>query len=398
MTLMLPTTNRDSGSAEEGSGTRSSSRPRPSAGVGRVVALSLATGFVAAVLLAALRWSRSGKTSSLAQFCADSRRAGRCCGCFRCDSRTSLSGGRRYLLCSWGSAGSCWWPSALLWRDPQLGLAAHALVGDLDAVPDAQGHAQPQRPRAALPGVRDPCPLGGRRRLRDPWGGDGFERRPGDRQVDRRRRPQAVYDLCRLRQPDRRPRTRRRRNVLAARLDHTGRRTQHPRVRVRPCGSWLERDRRHNSGRRTDSHRPPHLAAPRRRTWTVCPGRALVRWPVRAHLRRALLRRGCGPGPRGLDCVEGTREVCHASFRRHLSRPCRPSPRPGIALSPRRPAPLGRAVRLGGASVAISRRGSAPAMRRHAGSAAPSTSTCEARPRRKRLPHFATSATSPSSS
>ena len=54
MTLMLPTTNRTSGSAEEGSGTRSSSRPRPSAGVGRVVALSLATGFVAAVLLAAL--------------------------------------------------------------------------------------------------------------------------------------------------------------------------------------------------------------------------------------------------------------------------------------------------------------------------------------------------------
>ncbi len=54
MTQMLPTTNQTSGSAEEGSDTRSSSRPRPSAGVGRIVALSLATGFVAAVLFAAL--------------------------------------------------------------------------------------------------------------------------------------------------------------------------------------------------------------------------------------------------------------------------------------------------------------------------------------------------------
>ena len=40
---------------------------------------------------------------------------------------------------------------------PQLGLAAGApLVGDLDAAPDAPRHAQPQRPRPALPGVRDP--------------------------------------------------------------------------------------------------------------------------------------------------------------------------------------------------------------------------------------------------
>ena len=54
MTQMLPTTSPTSGRAEEGSGTRSSSRPRRSAGLGWVVALSLATGSVAAVLLAAL--------------------------------------------------------------------------------------------------------------------------------------------------------------------------------------------------------------------------------------------------------------------------------------------------------------------------------------------------------
>ncbi len=54
MTQTLPTTNPTSGRAEEGSGTRSSNGPRSSAGLGWVVALSLATGFVAAVLFAAL--------------------------------------------------------------------------------------------------------------------------------------------------------------------------------------------------------------------------------------------------------------------------------------------------------------------------------------------------------
>ena len=54
MTQTLPTTHPTSGRAEEGSDTRSSSRPRPSAGLGWVVALSLATGVVAAVLFAAL--------------------------------------------------------------------------------------------------------------------------------------------------------------------------------------------------------------------------------------------------------------------------------------------------------------------------------------------------------
>ena len=126
-------------------------------------------------------------------------------------------------------------------------------------------------------------------------------------------------------------------DVLANGLDHPGRGTQYPRVRLRPCRSWLERDRRQPSGRRTDSHRPAHLAAPRRRHRAVCPGRALLRWPVRPHLRCALPRRGCGPGPRGLHGVEGTREVRHSIDRRSATG--QPSPRPGVALGSRRPAP-----------------------------------------------------------
>ena len=54
MTQTLPTTHPTSGRAEEGSDTRSSSKPGSSAGLGWIVALSLATGFVAAVLFAAL--------------------------------------------------------------------------------------------------------------------------------------------------------------------------------------------------------------------------------------------------------------------------------------------------------------------------------------------------------
>ena len=120
---------------------------------------------------------------------------------------------------------------------------------------------------------------------------------PGVRTVDRRRRPPAVARVRRLWQSDRRPRTWRRRDVLTTGSDRTGRGRPDPRLRLRPRRSRRERDRRQPPGRRADSHRSPHLAAPRRRHRAVRAGGALLRRSVRPHLRRALPRRGCGPGP-----------------------------------------------------------------------------------------------------
>ena len=55
-----------------------------------------------------------------------------------------------------------------------------------------------------------------------------IDRHASDRQVDRRRRPQALPQLCRLRKSDRRPRTRRRGDVLTTGLDRTSRGSRVP--------------------------------------------------------------------------------------------------------------------------------------------------------------------------
>ena len=172
---------------------------------------------------------------------------------------------------------------------------------------------------------------------------------------------------------------------------------QYPRVRVRPCRSWLERDRRQPPGRRADSHRSAHLAAPRRRRRAVRPGGALVRRPVRPHLRRALPRRGCGPGAPRLHCVEGTREVRHSVFRQFRGTG-RPSSRPDVSLGSRRLDLACWGSWISGLFPRNPETRRGPAWRRRAGSAVPSTSTCVAALRRRKLLHFATSPTSRCSS
>jgi hypothetical protein len=61
----------------------------------------------------------------------------------------------------------------------------------------------------------------------------------------------------------------------------------------------VERSSQHTPGRLTDRHRPAHVAATRRRPGSLRAGRPLLRWPLRAHLRRPLPGRCRWDGDRG---------------------------------------------------------------------------------------------------
>ena len=85
-------------------------------------------------------------------------------------------------------------------------------------------------------------------------------------------------------------------HVLESGVDHSGGSPRHPGLRLRPCGSWMERARGRPSGRHADRDRPAHVAAAREGPRTVRAGGPLLRRALRAHLRRPLPRRGCRHG------------------------------------------------------------------------------------------------------
>ena len=66
--------------------------------------------------------------------------------------------------------------------------------------------------------------------------------------------------------PDRRAPTRRRRDVVEHGMDRAGRRPEHPGLRLRPRRPRMERTGRHSPGRPADRRRPPHPASARRRS------------------------------------------------------------------------------------------------------------------------------------
>ena len=108
---------------------------------------------------------------------------------------------------------------------------------------------------------------------------------------------------------DRRPRAGRRRDVGQHGLHRPCRSRPDPDVRLRPRRPRRQRTRRRRPGRRPDRHRPPHAAAPGGRPGPLRACRALLRRPVRAHLRRALPRRGRRSCPAGLHRLERAGQV-----------------------------------------------------------------------------------------
>ena len=151
----------------------------------------------------------------------------------------------------------------------------------------------------------------------------------------------------------------------------------------------------HRPGRRADRDRPPHVAAARTRSRTLCAGGPFLRRPLCAHLRRSLPRRGRRHGAGGLHRAGVGGETGDTiAWPRGLLRRHEPCLRAGFDRSstgsgpPVRPGPTSAACRRGPGTR------SAPASRPQARFAARSTSTSRRRPRRSKLPPSVTSPTS----
>ena len=222
--------------------------------------------------------------------------------------------------------------SAAVQAGVQLGMAASPVrAGCLDVPSGPAPDAQPNRTVAAVPrtsGVDDR--LGGRR-LRDRA---RIARRQGlsaARPADRRGRAPAAPVLHRLGQPHSRPGTGWRRVVLRPRLDCAGRGPRHQSLRVRPRRPRLER--RQPTARRTVTTLP--------RTCTRCfnaprsPGRTC--WPV---TRSAACTSKASPRN------SPTRSPAWCSSTPPHPNPARPSPptpiptTSSVASPPYRPRPL----------------------------------------------------------
>ena len=94
------------------------------------------------------------------------------------------------------------------------------------------------------------------------------------------------------RRSDRDPRARWRRLRCVDGVDRARCGPRQPSVRLRPGGAWLERPCCESARWRADRHRSPHAAGPRTRSGSVCAGRALVRRTLREDVRREVSRRG----------------------------------------------------------------------------------------------------------
>ena len=183
-------------------------------------------------------------------------------------------------------------------------------------------HAQPNRTVAAVPRTGRVADRLRGRRLPDRA---RIARRQGlsaARPADRCGRAPAAPALHRLGQPHGRPGTGWRRVVLRLRLDHSGRGPRHPSLRLRPRRPRLERRQRRPAGRCPYCRGPAHAASTRRRSRAVRAGRPLVRRPLRPKLRRPIPRPGRRPGAPRLHRTQ-TRpspDRQHRSLQRHRSR------------------------------------------------------------------------------
>ena len=118
--------------------------PGPRGHIGWIVAGSLATGLVAALLLALAPFIPAEEMLSLAQSCADSPWAGRCWLCSRCGSPISRSDGPRLLHWSWDWAAFSWWGFGPLCTRCSTGCGPrHAGVGRLDDHPRPSTASEP---------------------------------------------------------------------------------------------------------------------------------------------------------------------------------------------------------------------------------------------------------------